>query len=548
MSCKNNVSRGCCFKRNDATGEASAKYKSGCQKMDVYDWMEEIDNPTRKYDLFEVQFKNTRKGYYINPDIDVKYKKGDVVVVESNPGVNVGIITMGSDLVDRQMRRKGFNPNGCEFAKIIRFPTSTDITKWEEAIAMEHTTMIKARQICSQMELDMKVGDVEYQADKMKATFYYIADGRVDFRELIKVLAEQFRVRIEMKQIGSRQEAGLIGGIAACGRELCCSTWYNNFSTVVISAARVQDISPNPQKLAGQCGKLKCCLNYELDSYLDARERLPRVNQPLETVQANYFLVKTDVLRGIMYFSADPKNPAVQIPLPSDVVRQVQAMNKKGQKIEDLRSMVETVEVAQEPEFENVVGQDSLTRFDKSKNRNKNNRRRGGEGGERQGGDRQQGQGRPQREAREGQQRGANEGQRGNNEGQRGANEGQRGNNEERRQRDGQQQRAGDNRGPRENQNRDARGANGGNGANDEQRNPERAQRVEGGNAEGRTERNQDARNEGRQERTQEGRNNDRNRNNRNRNRNRQNGNGGNGGNSGATGGDREVKSDNKTE
>lgn len=527
MSCKNNVSRGCCFKRDDASGEASAKYKSGCQKMDVYDWMEEIDNPTRKYDLFEVQFKNTRKGYYINPNTDIKYKKGDVVVVESSPGINVGIITMGSDLVERQMRRKGFNPNGCEFAKIIRFPTSADIIKWEESIAMEHTTMIKARQICSQMGLDMKVGDVEYQADKMKATFYYIADGRVDFRELIKVLAEQFRVRIEMKQIGSRQEAGLIGGIAACGRELCCSTWYNNFSTVVISAARVQDISPNPQKLAGQCGKLKCCLNYELDSYLDARERLPRVNQPLETVQANYFLVKTDVLRGIMYFSADPKNPAVQIPLPSDVVRKVQALNKKGQKIEDIRSMVETVEVVQEPEFENVVGQDSLTRFDKSKNRNKNNRRRGSEGGERQGGDRQQGQGRPQREARDGQQRGANDGQR---------------NNEEPRQRDGQQRGAGDNRGQRENQNRDSRGVNGGNGTNGEQR-PERAQRVESGNIEGRQERTQDG---GNQERRQEGRYNDRNRNNRNRNRNRQSGNGGDGG--GASGGDREIKNDNKTE
>lgn len=375
MSCKNNVSRGCCFSVDPATGEPKATYKSGCQKMDVYDWIGKVDNPRERHDVYEVQFKNTRKGYYVNPG-DVVYKKGDVVVVESTPGVNVGVVTMCSDMVSRQMRRKGFNPKECEFPKVLRYPNVFDIQRWEEAIALEHQTMIKSRQICARMGLDMKLGDVEYQADKMKAIFYYIADGRVDFRELIKVLAEQFRIRIEMKQVGSRQEAGLIGGIAACGRELCCSTWYNNFSTVVISAARIQDISPNPQKLAGQCGKLKCCLNYELDSYVDAREKLPRVYQPLESQQADYFLVKTDVLRGIMYFSPDPKNPVIQVPLTSERVRFIQSLNKKGQKVDEIAEQVKgALSVVEEPDFENVVGQDSLTRFDKSKN-NRNRKKR----------------------------------------------------------------------------------------------------------------------------------------------------------------------------
>ncbi len=375
---KNDVSRGCCFAKNDKN-ENTAIYKSGCQKMATYDFLEYIPNPLKRTDMYEIQFKNTRKGYFTNPS-QLAIKKGDVVVVESNPGVNIGIVTMCTDMVFKQMAKKSFRPEGKEFQKIIRKPNPTDIARWEEAIAMEHDIMIRSRKITSQLGLDMKIGDVEYQADKLKAIFYYIADGRVDFRELIKVLAEQFRLRVEMKQIGARQEAGLIGALATCGRELCCSTWQNNFSTVGINAARVQDISPNPQKLAGQCGKLKCCLNYEVDVYVDARESLPRVNQPLETLDANYFLVKTDALTGTMYFSPDARNQANLTMLSIDKVKQIMAMNKRGQKPQNLGLYAQTPEVSsEEPAFENVVGQDSLTRFDKGATANprrNNNRHR----------------------------------------------------------------------------------------------------------------------------------------------------------------------------
>lgn len=373
---KNDISRGCCFAKNDKN-ESTAIYKSGCQKMAVYDYLEYIPNPLKKNDMYEIQFKNTRKGYFVNTG-NLKIRKGDIVVVESQPGVNIGVVTMCSDMVTKQMAKKCFRPQGKEFQRIVRMPTTPDITKWEEAIAMEHDIMIRSRKITSQLGLDMKIGDVEYQADKLKAIFYYIADGRVDFRELIKVLAEQFRLRVEMKQIGARQEAGLIGALATCGRELCCSTWQNNFSTVGINAARVQDISPNPQKLAGQCGKLKCCLNYELDVYVDAREALPRINQPLETMDANYFLVKTEALTGTMYFSPDSRNYANTTPLSIDKVKQIMSMNKRGQKPQNLGKYVDVTEVAaEEPVFENVVGQDSLTRFDKGNNGRRNNNRNG---------------------------------------------------------------------------------------------------------------------------------------------------------------------------
>ena len=380
---KNDVSRGCCFAKNNKN-ESTAIYKSGCQKMAVYDYLEYVPNPLKKNDMYEIQFKNTRKGYYVNTS-NLNIRKGDVVVVESQPGVNVGIVTMCSDMVTKQMAKKCFRPQGKEFQRIVRMPTPADIAKWEEAIAMEHDIMIRSRKITAQLGLDMKIGDVEYQADKLKAIFYYIADGRVDFRELIKVLAEQFRLRVEMKQIGARQEAGLIGALATCGRELCCSTWQNNFSTVGINAARVQDISPNPQKLAGQCGKLKCCLNYELDVYVDAREALPRVNQPLETMDANYFLVKTDALTGTMYFSPDARNYANVTPLSIDKVKQIMAMNKRGQKPQNLGKYVDLTDaVAEEPAYENVVGQDSLTRFDKGANRD-NSRRNNNRSGDRRG-------------------------------------------------------------------------------------------------------------------------------------------------------------------
>ncbi|MFI3294537.1 MAG: regulatory iron-sulfur-containing complex subunit RicT [Rikenellaceae bacterium] len=391
MSCKKNITRGCCFRSNPQTNTPEVSAIEGSQKLEVHDWIANIPNPIRNNNLLEVQFKNTRKGFYQN-NTALKLKKGDVVVVESQIGYDIGVVTMTSELVYRQMRRIHFKLKESEYRSVLRLPTASDIHKWQDAISQEHTTMIRSRQISASMGLDMKIGDVEYQADKAKAIFYYIADGRVDFRELIKVFAEQFRVRIEMKQIGARQEAGRIGGLGACGRELCCATWQNNFSSVSINTARVQDITPNPQKLAGQCGKLKCCLNFEMDTYIDARNSMPRVNQPLETLDATYYLVKSDPLKGLMYFSSEPRNPSLLIPLTADKVRIIMSINRKGEKVANLDkySAIQEPTVVAEPSIEDVVGQDSLTRFDKQKrsgnrrrnnnNNNNGNRTKGGQG------------------------------------------------------------------------------------------------------------------------------------------------------------------------
>lgn len=387
MSCIKNTTRGCCFS-TDANGDATAESCAGCQKLEVFDWMADLPDPLAGQQIYEVQFKNTRKGFYLN-DTNLPLQDGDIVAVEASPGHDIGIITLSGELVAKQMRRTGFNPQGLEFKKIYRKAKTGDIEKWQEAIGLEHQTMIKSRQIAADLGLNMKIGDVEYQGDRLKAIFYYIADERVDFRELIKVLAEQFRIRIEMKQIGARQEAGRIGGIAACGRELCCSTWINNFSSVTIGAARHQDISLNPQKLAGQCGKLKCCLNYELDVYIDARRALPRLNGPLEAMDGSYYLVKTDIFKQIMYFSPDQQSMAIQIPLGIERVKKIMAMNRRGEKVERIedKSLAPSVPVQEEPQFTNIVGEESITRFDKSGGRNSNRRggnnrsrsRRGGE-------------------------------------------------------------------------------------------------------------------------------------------------------------------------
>lgn len=376
MTCIKNTTRGCCFSA-DANGEPTAHNCPGCQKLEVFDWMADLPDPLASNQIYEVQFKNTRKGYYWNNN-GLALQKGDIVAVEASPGHDIGIITLGGELVTRQMKRTGFNPQGLEFKKIYRKAKSYDIEKWQEAIAQEHATMIRSRQIASNLGLNMKIGDVEYQGDKLKAIFYYIADERVDFRELIKVLAEQFRIRVEMRQIGARQEAGRIGGIAACGRELCCSTWINNFSSVTIGAARQQEISLNPQKLAGQCGKLKCCLNYELDSYIDARRAFPRLNGPLEALDGNYYHVKSDIFLKIMWFSPDPQSTAVMIPLSIDQVKKIAAMNRRGEKIDKIedRALAVTPK-SEEPEIKNVVGEESITRFDQSRGGgNKRNRGR----------------------------------------------------------------------------------------------------------------------------------------------------------------------------
>lgn len=382
MTCIKNVTRGCCFSTNDE-GEATANNCPGCHKLEVFDWIADLPNPLAEEQIFEIQFKNTRKGYYQN-SANLPLKIGDIVAVEASPGHDIGIVTLSGDLVTRQMKKSGFNTQGLEFKKIYRKAKPYDIEKWQEAIALEHSTMIRSRQISSDLGLNMKIGDVEYQGDRLKAIFYYIADERVDFRELIKVLADQFKIRVEMRQIGARQEAGRIGGIAACGRELCCSTWLGNFSSVTIGAARHQEISLNPQKLAGQCGKLKCCLNYELDTYIDARRSFPRVQAPLEAIDGSYHLVKSDIFRRKMWFSPDPNSTAIMIMLDVERVKKIMAMNRRGEKIDTLEDKsVVVAPVVVEPQFENVVGQDSLTRFDPNRpsSRGRSGRSRQGRNG-----------------------------------------------------------------------------------------------------------------------------------------------------------------------
>ena len=369
------MGRGCSF--CNCTNECSATPHEGCYKLHSSDWLEQFPNNLPD-DIVEVRFKNTRRSFYRNVN-NLPLKRGDIVAVEASPGHDIGIVSLTGDMVARQMFRIGFTPMGGEFKKIYRKAKPYDIEKWQEAIALEHDTMIRSRQIAAEMGLNMKIGDVEYQGDKIKAIFYYIADERVDFRELIKVFAEQFRIRVEMKQIGARQEAGRIGGLGACGRELCCASWIPSFSSVTTNAARVQEISLNPQKLAGQCSKLKCCLVYEYDSYSDARREFPRVKEPLQAMDGEYFLVKSDILARTMSFSSAPNSLTNLITLPIERVREIIALNRRGVKVDTLLSEeLNTIEY--EPDYVNVIGEDSITRFDKSKkrrggrNRNRNDR------------------------------------------------------------------------------------------------------------------------------------------------------------------------------
>ena len=377
MSCNKkhipDIGRGCCF--CDCGDEMEAKASEGCYKLHETDWLEEYPNniPT---DIFEVRFKNTRRSYYQNVN-NLELKRGDIVAVEAQPGHDIGIISLTGDMVAKQMRRVGFNPHNGEFKKIYRKARPYDIERWQEAIALEHETMIASRQIAADMGLNMKIGDVEYQGDKLKAIFYYIADERVDFRELIKVFAERFHIRIEMKQIGARQEAGRIGGIGACGRELCCSSWMSSFSSVTTNAARMQEISLNPQKLAGQCSKLKCCLMYEYDVYADARRTIPRLREPLQTIDGEYFLIKIDPLAGTMSFSTSKNTIANLTTLPISRVKEIIALNRAGEKAETLEGNT-TEQRAEEPTYRQE--EDSITRFDNKSKRNKRNKRKGDKG------------------------------------------------------------------------------------------------------------------------------------------------------------------------
>lgn len=357
------IGHGCAFCEHDQ--QMSACACEGCYKLHATDWLADYPD-TQPSDIFEVRFKNTRKSYYRNV-YNLPLRQGDIVAVEASPGHDIGIVSLTGDMVARQMKRVGFSPMNGEFKKIYRKAKPYDIEKWQEAIALEHDTMIRSRRIASEMKLNMKIGDVEYQGDKIKAIFYYIADERVDFRELIKVFAEQFRIKVEMKQIGARQEAGRIGGLGACGRELCCASWMSSFSSVSTNAARTQDISLNPQKLAGQCSKLKCCLAYELDSYIDARKSMPRLNGPLQALDGDYYLISTDVLARTMSFSTVQNAPVGNIVLSASRVREIAEMNRRGKKVDTILSEGGKKPNTEEIGFTNVVEQESITRFDKKK-------------------------------------------------------------------------------------------------------------------------------------------------------------------------------------
>ena len=322
--------------------------------------------------MVEVQFKNTRKGFYVN-STGLPLEIGDMVAVEAAPGHDIGRVSLTGALVRLQMRKAGIKPDA-EKKRVFRKAKASDLERFEKAKALENDTMIRARKIASSLQLNMKIGDVEYQGDGNKAIFYYIADERVDFRQLIKVLAETFKVRIEMKQIGARQEAGRIGGIGPCGRPLCCTTWMSNFVSVSTGAARYQDISLNPQKLAGQCAKLKCCLNFEVDSYVEAAKKLPPKDVRLETADNTYYYFKADIFKGEITYSTDKHVPANLVTLTAAEAWDMIARNKAGEKPLTLKE--ENEKDKKPSEYSDILGQDSLTRFDKKKKKNRSGSQR----------------------------------------------------------------------------------------------------------------------------------------------------------------------------
>ena len=336
-------------------------------KLHSFNYLDDIPGGFADDNLVEVQFKNTRKGFFLNSG-NIPLEIGDWVAVEAAPGHDIGRVSMTGALVRLQMRKAGVKPNA-ETRRVFRKAKASDMERYRAAKDRENETMIRSRQIAADLKLNMKIGDVEYQGDGNKAIFYYIADERVDFRQLIKVLAEKFKVRIEMKQIGARQEAGRIGGIGPCGRPLCCNTWMTNFVSVSTSAARYQDISLNPQKLAGQCAKLKCCLNFEIDSYIEASKKLPPKDIRLETADATYFYFKADIFKGEITYSTDKNVPANLVTLTAERAFEVIALNKAGEKPLKLAEEVEAP--AKASEYGDIIGQDSLTRFDNKKKKRK---------------------------------------------------------------------------------------------------------------------------------------------------------------------------------
>ena len=344
--------------------------RRGCGRQDkqlnTYDYLADIPGNDTSTDLVEVQFKNTRKGYYHNVN-RLDLKKGDIVAVEANPGHDIGVVTLTGQLVRLQVKKANLKSEE-DIRRIYRIAKPVDMDKYHEAKSREHDTMIQSRQIAKDLGLQMKIGDVEYQGDGNKAIFYYIADERVDFRQLIKVLAETFHVRIEMKQIGARQEAGRIGGTGPCGRELCCATWMKNFVSVSTAAARFQDISLNPQKLAGMCAKLKCCLNYEVDNYMEAGKLMPSREEVLQTADSDYYLFKSDILAGLVTYSTDKRMAANLCTISAARANDIIEMNKKGVKP---LSLPDDDQVQQEERPLDLLENESITRFDKNKRKKK---------------------------------------------------------------------------------------------------------------------------------------------------------------------------------
>ncbi len=361
-----------CPRLDTENDQNSCPDAASCVKLNVNDWLADIPRTMEKEELVEVRFKNTRKDFYKTSG-GLNLKVGDLVAVEASPGHDIGMVSLTGPLVHNQIVRNRMRPGEMEYRQVYRKAKPADVDKWKEAIALEHETMIKSRKLSEDLKLDMKIGDVEYQGDKTKAIFYYIADERVDFRELIKVLAENFRIRIEMRQIGARQEAGRIGGIGSCGRELCCSTWIRNFVSVTTTVARNQELSLNPQKLAGQCGKLKCCLNYEVETYMDVRRKLPSQKIELETKEGRAFHQKTDIFKGIMWYSFSLDSSNNLVPVNVERVKEIIELNRKGIIVEKLNE-VELEPVEKEMGYLNPVGQESLTRFDSKKSKNKKNK------------------------------------------------------------------------------------------------------------------------------------------------------------------------------
>ena len=364
--------------------EKELEIKTGCDRglcknaigrqdrqLNTYDWLADVPGNADTTDLVEVQFKHTRKGYYHNVN-NLPLKKGDIVAVEANPGHDIGVVTLTGRLVYMQLKKANLK-SADDIRRIYRIARQTDIDKFKESKRLEHATMIESRQIAKNLGLKMKIGDVEYQGDGQKAIFYYIADERVDFRQLIKDLAAAFHIRVEMKQIGARQEAGLIGGTGPCGRELCCATWMKNFSSVGTSAARFQDISLNPQKLAGMCAKLKCCLNYEVDDYVEASRKLPSKETILQTLDTDYYYFKADILAGLITYSTDKNIAANLETITAERAKQIIEMNRQGEKPESL--LEDGKKKAPQGPID-LATQENIARFDRTKKKKKKKKKK----------------------------------------------------------------------------------------------------------------------------------------------------------------------------